>query len=94
MYACDFLLGVSSDWRRLVDDVGGGVAGRVRGGRRRCRGVVGFEYVKALELLVQDGKWLELLRLLHLRLEPVLDLILLFFYQVLVVVVEMSGEVR
>jgi hypothetical protein len=61
---------------------------------RGCRGVVGFEDVEALELLVQDGEGLELLRLLHLRLEPVLDLILLFDDEVLVVIVEVSGTVR
>jgi hypothetical protein len=58
------------------------------------RSVVGFEYVKAFQLLVQHCQRLELLGLLHLRLEPVLDFILLFFDEVLVVVVEMSVLVR
>lgn len=59
---------------------------------RGRRGIVGFEDVESFELLVQDGEGLELLRLVHLRLEPVLDLILLLDYQVLVVVVEMSNN--
>jgi hypothetical protein len=58
------------------------------------RSVVGFEHVKTFQLLVQHCQRLELLCLLHLRLEPVLDLILLFFDEVLVVVVEMSSLVR
>jgi hypothetical protein len=61
---------------------------------RRRGGVVGLEDVEALELLVQDGERLELLCLLHLRLEPVLDLILLFLDEVLVVVVEVSDMIR
>jgi len=56
--------------------------------------VVRFKHVKTLELLVQNRKRLELLCLAHLRLEPVLDLVLLFFDQVLVVVVEVSDMVR
>jgi hypothetical protein len=94
MCPCDLFLGVSSDRGWLVDGVGGGVAGGVRGRRWGCRGIVGFEDIEALELLVQDGEGLELLRLLHLRLKPVLDLILLFDDEVLVVVVEVSGTVR
>jgi hypothetical protein len=94
MCPCDLFLGVSSDRGWLVDGMGGGVAGGVRGRLRGRGGVVGFEDVEALELLVQDGEGLELLRLLHLRLEPVLDLILLFDDEVLVVVVEVSGTVR
>ena len=66
----------------------------VRGGERRGRGVVGLEDIEALELLVKDGERLEILRLVHLRLEPRLDFILLLLDQVLVVVVEMSGAVR
>lgn len=75
--------------------VRGGAVGGVRGGLlRRRRRVVGFEYVEAFQFLVQDGQRLKLFCLLHLGLEPVLDLILLFFDEVLVVVVEMSGMVR
>jgi len=74
--------------------VGGGGAGGVGRGLRRRRGVIRFEYIEAFQLLVQDCKWLELLRLLHLRLEPVLDFILLFLDEVLVVVVEVSDVVR
>jgi hypothetical protein len=61
------------------------------GGGRRRRRAVRFEDVEAFELLVQDGERLELLRLDHLLLEPILDLILLFLDEVLVVVIEMSG---
>lgn len=68
----------------------GGVGDRLR----RRGGVVGFEDVEALKLLVQDGQRLKLLCLLHLRLEPVLHLILLLLDEVLVVIVEMSGVVR
>lgn len=93
MCSRDFLLGISANdrgGRGLVTDAGVGAAAGVRGGRGRGR-AVGFEDVEALQLLVQDGEGLELLGLDHLLLEPVLDLILLFFDQVLVVVVEMSG---
>jgi hypothetical protein len=90
MGACDFLVGISAHWCGLVGGLGGRTAGSV-GGLRRCRRIVGFEYVKTLQLLVQYSKRLELLRLVHLRLEPVLDLILLLHYQVLVIVVKMSG---
>jgi hypothetical protein len=50
--------------------------------------------------LIQKGKRLELLRLFDLFFEPVLDLILLCFLEILVVVVEMprlgvrTGESR
>jgi hypothetical protein len=86
--SCDFLLGVSADWRWFVRRSGG----RRMGKRGRCGGVVGFEDVEALELLVQDCEGLELLCLFHLLLEPVLDLILLLLDEVLVVIVEMSGD--
>jgi hypothetical protein len=66
----------------------------MRDGMRRRGRVVGLEDVETLELLVQDSERLELLCLLHLRLEPVLDLILLFLDEVLVVVVEVSGTIR
>lgn len=90
MMAGDVLFRISSDVDGLL---------------RRCRAVrvgawgrggriVGFEHVEALELLVQDCQWLELLRLLHLQLEPVLDLVLLLLDQVLVVVVEMAVELQ
>jgi hypothetical protein len=90
MCSRDFLLRVSAHGCGFVGSVGGRAAGGVGdlGGRR---GIVGFEDVETFELLVQDGEGLELLRLVHLRLEPVLDLILLLYYQVLVVVVKMSN---
>ena len=91
MCSRDFFLGISSNRRGLVDDVCGRVACGMGGGLRRRRSVVGFEDVEAFQLLVQDCEWLELLCLLHLRLEPVLDLVLLFLDEVLVVVIEMSG---
>jgi hypothetical protein len=94
MCSCDLLLRISPNWGRLVVYVGGGVIRGVGGRLRRRRGVVGFEDVEAFELLVQNGEWLELLCLLHLRLEPVLDFILLLFDEVLVVVVEMSMNIR
>ena len=53
----------------------------------RLRRIIGLEHIKALELLVEDGKWLKPLGLYHLRLEPVLDLVLLDFFKVLVGVV-------
>jgi hypothetical protein len=93
MCSCDFLLRISSHWGRLVVDVGGGVVRGVGGRLRRRRGVVGFKDVEAFELLVQDGERLELFCLLHLRLEPVLDFILLLFDKIPVVVVEMSADV-
>jgi hypothetical protein len=94
MCSCDFLIGVSSNWGGLVGDVRGRAMRRMGGRLRRRGGVVGFEDVEAFQLLVQYCKGLELLGLFHLRLEPVLDLILLFLDEVLVVVVEMSGVVR
>jgi hypothetical protein len=94
MCSCDFLIGVSSNWSGLVRDVCGRVVRRMGGRLRRRGGVVGFEDVEAFQLLVQHCKRLELLGLFHLRLEPVLDLILLFLDEVLVVVVEMSVVVR
>jgi hypothetical protein len=84
----DFLIRISADGGRFG---GGRAAGGMRRGRRR-RGVVGLEDVEALQLLVEDGEGLELLRLGHLHLEPRLDLVLLLLDQVLVVVVEVSVE--
>jgi hypothetical protein len=94
MCSCDLLLWVSADKCGLMDYVCGGVTGRMRSGWWRRRGVVRFEYVEALEFLVQNCERLEFLRLLHLRLKPVLDFILLFFHKVLMIIIEMSSTVK
>lgn len=60
--------------------------------RWRCRGAIRFEDIKSSELLIQYCKWLELFCFLHLLFEPILDFILLHFFQVLVVIVEVSGD--
>ena len=66
-----------------MNDRRGGTAGGVGNLRGRGGGrVVRLEDVEALELLVQDGQRLELLGLMHLRLEPVLDFILLLHDQI------------
>jgi hypothetical protein len=94
MRPCNFLFRVSAnDGGRWGIVAGAGVraAASVRG-RRRCRRAVRFEDIEAFQLLVQYGERLELLRLDHLLLEPVLNLILLFLNKVLVVVVEMSVQ--
>lgn len=92
MRSRDFLLWVSTDDRGRWSLVAGAVIGGAAdmGGRRRGR-AVRFEDVEAFQLLVQDGERLEFLRLDHLFLEPVLDLVLLLLDEVLVVVVEMSA---
>ena len=48
-----------------------------------------FENVKAFEFLIENGERLESLGFEHLLLKPILNFILLVFFQVLVVVVEM-----
>lgn len=65
----------------------GGVVGGVRG-------VVRLEDIEAFEFLVEDGEGLKLLGLVHLRLEPILDLVLLLDNQVLVRVVEVSVKLQ
>jgi hypothetical protein len=89
MRSCDFFLRISANnrcRRGIVTGTSVRSAARVGGRWRRGR-AVGFEDVEAFELLVQYGERLELLRLDHLLLEPVLDLILLFLDEVLVVIV-------
>ena len=56
--------------------------------------VVRFENIEALKLLVENRQWLEFLRLDHLRLEPILDLVLFYLFKVLVIVVEMSIQLQ
>lgn len=55
-------------------------------------GVVGLKDIEAFEFLVEDGEGLELLGLVHLRFEPILDLVLLLDNQVLMRVVEVSSD--
>jgi hypothetical protein len=89
---CDFLVGVSVDdggW--VVGGLPAGGGGAVCGWGRRARCGIGLEDVEVLELLVEDGERLEALGLGHLRLEPVLDLVLLLLDQVLVRVVEVAA---
>lgn len=84
---------VSADGGGLVGgSMGGGAGGRVGGVVRGMGGVVGLEDIEAFKFLVEDGEGLELLGLVHLRLEPILDLVLLFDNQVLVRVVEVSSD--
>lgn len=82
MGPCDFLLRVSADGGRLAWGVGDG---------RGHGGVVRLEHIEALEFLVEDSEGLEFLGLVHLLLEPSLDLVLLLDDEVLVGVVKMSG---
>lgn len=93
--AGDFLLRVSADGGWLTCGMSGdGAAGGVGDWGRRGRGrggIIRLEDIEALELLVEDGEGLELLGLVHLLLEPGLDLVLLLDDEVLVGVVEMSG---
>ena len=56
--------------------------------------VVGFENIEALEFLVENRYWLEFLRLDHLRLEPILDLVLFHLFKILMVIVEMSIQLQ
>ena len=72
---------------------GTGVRCTARVGRRWRRWrAVRFEDVKPLEFLVQYGERLEFLRLDHLLLEPILDFVLLFFDEILVIIVKMAGR--
>lgn len=91
--AGNVLVWVSADGGGLVDgDMGGGAGGRVGGVVGGVRGVVRLEDIEAFEFLVEDGEGLKLLGLVHLRLEPILDLVLLLDNQVLVRVVEVSSD--
>jgi hypothetical protein len=53
--------------------------------------LVRFEDIEAAELLGDGGKGLELLRFEDLFIEPRLDLVLLYLWQLLVSVVDVSG---
>ena len=86
----DVFVRVSADGSRLVGGMGSGAAGRM-GDMVGCWSIVGLKDIEALELLVKDGEGLELFGLVHLGLEPVLDLILLLHDKVLVCIVEVSG---
>jgi hypothetical protein len=90
MGPCDLFFRVPLDLRGWVRGTDAGGAGYVRLGRGGS--IVGFEDIEALEFLIQHSKGLEAFGLLHLCLEPVLDLILFFFDEVLVVIVEMSTD--
>lgn len=69
--------------------------GRGAGGEiRRSRRLVWLENVQALKLLIQNRQRLELLGLDHLGFEPILDFILLYFFEILVIIVEMSIEAQ
>lgn len=57
--------------------------------RRNVR--VWFEYFETTELLIQCSKRLEFFGFLDLLLEPVLDLDLFNLFQILMIVVQMSG---
>jgi hypothetical protein len=59
---------------------------RIRQGHRLVR----FEYIQTFQLLVYDCQRLEFLRLDDLLVEPILDLILLYLWEFLVIIVEMS----
>lgn len=55
------------------------------------RGIfVGFEHIQTFQFLVQHGKGLESLRLVHLGFEPVLHFVLSIVLQVLMYVIEVS----
>lgn len=63
--------------------------------QRLCDGrwrIIRLKNIEAFEFLVQHGKRLELLRLVHLHFEPIFDFILLYFLEVGMGVVQMSME--
>ena len=60
-----------------------------RRGTGLCNDFVRLENIKTFQLLIEDCKGLKFFGLDHLRLEPVLNLILLDLFQVFVVIVEM-----
>lgn len=61
---------------------------------RQDRGLrfIGFENLEPTELLVDDSQGLESLRLQHLLIEPVLDLVLSRLGELLVDVIDVSVE--
>ncbi len=56
--------------------------------------MIRLEDVQTLEFLVQDSQGLELLRLEHLLLKPVFDLILLFLFNLFVCVIQMPVQLQ
>ena len=65
---------------------------RMRSDGRGRAIIVGFEYLEASQLLIEDGEWLKLLRSCHLLFEPSLDLILLHLFKIGVIIVDVSGD--
>lgn len=54
--------------------------------------MIRLKNVQTLEFLVQDSQGLELLRLEHLLLEPVFDLILLFFFDLFMCIIQVPVQ--
>ena len=50
--------------------------------------LVGLEYIQTLQFLIENREWLKFLCLDNLTLEPILDLILSNFFQVLMRIVK------
>lgn len=70
----------------------GELGGRCGYGWGAWRGLVRFEDVQAAEFLVDEGQWLESLRLENLLVEPCLHLVLLLLGKFLVGIVDVSVE--
>lgn len=69
--------------------------GRGADSREDCRSgrnIIRFEHIQPLQLLIKDCEGLELLGLDHLGLEPIFDLVLFDFFEVLVGIVKVSRE--
>lgn len=56
----------------------------------RAWSIIRLENIQILEFLVQNRQRLESLGFDHLRLKPILDFVLLYFFEVFVIVVKMS----
>jgi hypothetical protein len=83
----------SSDELVWIDRPFEGELARCGSGRHRRR-LVGFENLKTSDLGVDDGERLESFRLEDLLVKPGLDFILGLFWQLLVIVVDVSVQLQ
>lgn len=68
---------------------------RFRGGRgcrstRRPRGLIRLKYIQPFEFLIEHSQWLKSFSLDHLSFEPVFDFVLFDYFQIFVIIVEVS----
>lgn len=61
---------------------------------RRARYFIRFKDIEVLEFLIEDGQRLEALGFDHLAFEPILDFILLYLFQIFVIVVKMPKHLE